>query len=244
MLKGQTYPPEPLSPAEVEQLIRACSRRYPCGIRNAALFAVMVRGGLRISEALALYPKDVDLEAGIVRILHGKGDKSRIIGLDAGASALVQRWLDHRPRLGLNGRHPLFSTLKGQPLSQVYVRQALGRTARKAGIEKRVHPHGLRHTCAADLARSGVPTNVIQRVLGHTSLATTDVYLRHVSSADVVEVMRAREPLGTWTPAHQPPGWVQPDYPTCDRCARKAVARIGDERLCKHHSEQELKRVS
>jgi integrase len=67
------------------------------------------------------------------------------------------------------------------------------RLAAKAGIEKRVHPHGLRHTHAAELAREGVPMNVIQAQLGHSSLATTSRYLAHVAPQHVVEAMKARE---------------------------------------------------
>jgi site-specific recombinase XerD len=75
-----------------------------------------------------------------------------------------------------------------------YVRDMLKRKAARAGIEKRVHPHGLRHTHAAELVREGVPMNVIRDQLGHTSLATTDRYLRNVAPADVIGMGRAR----TW----------------------------------------------
>ena len=73
------------------------------------------RGGLRVSEALALYPKDVDAESGTVTILHGKGDRRRTVGLDPEAFAIVMRWLERRPVLKLNGRHALFCTLQGTP---------------------------------------------------------------------------------------------------------------------------------
>jgi integrase len=69
----------------------------------------------------------------------------------------------------------------------------LPRLAKRAGIEKRVHPHGLRHTHSAELMLEGVPVPIIQRALGHTSLATTDRYLRHIAPKDVVEAMRGRD---------------------------------------------------
>jgi site-specific recombinase XerD len=192
--KGRKYPAEPLTDAEVRALLRGCSHRAPTGIRNRALIVVMVRAGLRVSEALALRPADVDAVQGTVRVLHGKGDKARLVGLDDGAMAVVQRWMDKRATLGFrNG--PLFCTLDGRPLWATYVRTLLKRLADKAGIEKRVHPHGLRHTHASELVAEGVPVNVIQQQLGHASLSVTDRYLRHVAPADVIALGRER----TWT---------------------------------------------
>jgi site-specific recombinase XerD len=127
-------------------------------------------------------------------VLHGKGDRRRVVGLDDGAMAILARWLDRRKALGLNGRQPVFCTLKGEPLDDSYVRHALRRAAARAGVEKRVHPHGLRHTHAAELMAEGVPANVIQQQLGHSSLATTSVYLDHIAPADRVARLRAR----TW----------------------------------------------
>jgi site-specific recombinase XerD len=191
--KGKRYPAEPLTAEEVRSLMAACSRRAPTGIRNRALITVLCRGGLRISEALALEPKDLDRKEGAIRVLHGKGDKSRTVGLDPEAFAFVELWLECRRGLGINGRRRVFCTLAGSPLSTAYVRALLPRLARKAGIEKRVHAHGLRHTHAAELAREGVRMNVIQAQLGHSSLATTDRYIRHIEPQEVIETMRARK---------------------------------------------------
>jgi site-specific recombinase XerD len=191
--KGKRYPAETLKAAEVGSLLAACSRRAPTGIRNRALITVLYRGGLRISEALALEPKDLDRDGGTIRILHGKGDRSRTVGLDPEAFALVERWLDRRRDLGINGHRRVFCTLAGSPLSAAYVRALLPRLARKAKIEKRVHAHGLRHTHAAELAREGIPMNAIQAQLGHSSLATTDRYIRHIEPHELIETMRARK---------------------------------------------------
>jgi site-specific recombinase XerD len=193
--KGHKLPPEPLSPDEVKALIRACSKRAVTGIRNQALIVVLYRAGLRISEALALMPKDLDAKGGMIRVLHGKGDKSRVVGLDAGAWAILALWLDRRSAAGINSRAPVFSTLKGQPIKSAYIRKLLPRLARKAGIDKRVHAHGLRHTHAFELAGEGTPLHVIQSQLGHASVATTDRYIRHLNPAVVVEAIRSRE----WT---------------------------------------------
>jgi site-specific recombinase XerD len=191
--RDQRLPGEPLTGAEVQALLSGCSSRAPTGIRNRALIITMYRAGLRLGEALALKPSDINPDRGTVRILHSKGDHDRTVSLDAGAMALVQRWADKRRELGFrNG--PLFCTLAGGKLSDRYVRDMLQRVKARAGIEKRVHPHGLRHSHAAELVEEGVPVNVIQQQLGHANLATTDVYLRHIAPAAVIAMGRNR----TW----------------------------------------------
>lgn len=186
-------PVEVPTPAEVQALIKACSNRAPTGIRNRALIVVMWRCGLRVGEALALEPRDVDLDGGTVRVRHGKGDRPRTVGLDATASALLARWIDRRRALAQNGRLKLFCTLDGRELAQSYVRHLLRRLAAKAGVERRMHPHALRHAYAAELAREGTPMNVLRDALGHSSLAVTDRYLRDVAPVHVIQTMHARE---------------------------------------------------
>ena len=193
--KGCKLPPEPLSADEVKALIRACSKRAITGIRNRALIVVLYRAGLRVGEALALLPKDLNPTNGTIRVLHGKGDHDRVVGLDAGAWAILQLWLDRRAAAGINGRAPIFCTLKGRPVKSAYVRSLLPRLARKASIDKRCHAHGLRHTHAYELATEGTPIHVIQAQLGHSSVATTDRYIRHLNPAAVVETMKSR----AWT---------------------------------------------
>jgi len=195
---------------EVRALIVACSTRAPTGVRNRALIAVLWRCGLRIAEAVGddgkggLRAADVDLDAGTLRVQHGKGDKARKVGLDTTTAALLARWLDRRKAMGFNGKQPLFCTITsgtrkgatlaaGSHMDQSYVRHLLRRLAAKAGVERRIHPHGLRHAYAAGLAREGTPMNVIRDALGHSSLAVTDRYLRDVAPVHVIETMRARE---------------------------------------------------
>jgi site-specific recombinase XerD len=162
---------DPLSRQEVEALIRACSHRAPTGVRNRALIVLLWRGGLRISEALDLYPKDVDVGAGVVVVQRGKGGKRRVVGLDAGAMALVARWVEVRRRLGISNRSPLLCTLAGGRMEASYARHLLPRLARKAGVERRVHPHALRHLCAVELEREGAPISTIRDTLGQVTPA-------------------------------------------------------------------------
>jgi site-specific recombinase XerD len=145
-----------LTADEVRALIEACSNRATTGIRNRALIVAMYRGGLRADETLALRPKDADTAAGTLTVLHGKGDRRRVVGLDPGAIAILSRWLETRNALGINGHAPLFCTLDGKALKPSYLRTLLPRLAGKADVEKRVHPHGLRHTHAYELMMEGV----------------------------------------------------------------------------------------
>ena len=189
---GKTFPPEILSSIEVRALMGACSKRAPTGIRNRALIALLYRGGLRISEALALKPRDLDQETGAVRVRSGKGRTYRTVGLDSEAFAILERWSDRRTGLGITGHSPVFCTLKGGPISTAYVRALFPRLGRKAGIEKRVHAHGLRHTHAAELAAEKVPINIIQAQLGHRNVAVTSRYLAHIAPIEVIETMKRR----------------------------------------------------
>jgi len=198
---AKRYPPEVLTEQEVGALMAACSHRAPTGIRNRALIAVLYRAGLRVSEALSLRPKDMDPRKGAVRVLHGKGDRARTVGLDPGAMAIIERWVDVRAGLGINGRSPVFCTLGGDPLATGYVRILLPRLARKAGIQKRVHAHGLRHTHAAELRAEGVDVAIISRQLGHESLLTTVRYLDHIAPLAVIETIRRRD----WQPSGATP---------------------------------------
>jgi site-specific recombinase XerD len=181
-----------LAEAEVVALLKACSNRAPTGIRNRALIAVLWRCGLRISEALDLELRDLDLDQGTLRVRHGKGDRSRTVGVDEQTAALLARWIDRRCKLKPGARAPVFCTLAGGRIDSSYIRRLLPRLARKADVERRVHAHGLRHTHAAELAREGTPINIIRDDLGHTSLAVTDRYLRDVAPQAVIDTLRAR----------------------------------------------------
>jgi integrase/recombinase XerD len=194
--KGRTFKAEVLTATEVRAILAQCSRTAPTGIRDRALIALMWRAGLRVSEALDLMPKDVNMAAGEVTVLRGKGDRQRTLGLDDDTLSVLQVWLDRRKTFGFRSA-PLFCTLGGDEISDQQVRGMLRRRAAKAGIAKRVHPHGLRHTYASELNREGVPVTHIQRNLGHAHLSTTQTYLDHIAPTEVIAVNRTR------------PGWQE-----------------------------------
>jgi site-specific recombinase XerD len=203
---GMTFPADPLTPDEVLALMAACrtttssGRQHPhwrSAIRNRALIALLWRSGLRISEALDLLPHHVDPRNKTVTVMCGKGSKRRTVGIDAGALVHVSEWTWLRHTLGCTDRQPLFCSVlpphTGGPVGSAYIRELLHELGRKAGIPKRVHPHGLRHTLAVELAREGVGVHVIQRQLGHHNLGTTATYLSGISAHEVVDVIAARE---------------------------------------------------
>lgn len=194
--KGKRYPPEPLNSEEVLSLM-ACCGRGPGGYRNRALIAVMWRSGLRVAEALALEPKDVDFRLGAITVLHGKGDKRRMVHMDLQTAGLVELWLTRRAKLaGMPRSAPVFCTYErgrmGQPLRPAYVRDALKRGARRAGIEKRVHPHGLRHTFAFDMRQEGFDLPTISEALGHNDYGTTQRYIKHLAPLTRIRLLRDR----------------------------------------------------
>jgi integrase/recombinase XerD len=215
-------PPEALKPEEAVAIIRKCSRRAPTGIRNAALFALLYSGGLRLGEALALRPSDVDHEHCTVHVRHGKGDKDRLVKIGPQACAYLERWLEKRRQLGLSRRRQpsptefddkgrpvtashIFTTLAGdRVINPRYVREALKRAAERAGIDKHVHPHGLRHTLAAQLANEGVPVHHIQEQLGHASLNTTAVYLKRIAPKERLDAIAGHTWAADQAPAPDP----------------------------------------
>jgi site-specific recombinase XerD len=181
---GRHFPAEVLTPGEVASLIGSCSGRAPTGIRNRALLTLFYRSGLRVSEILALRPSDVDTAKRTIRLLDTKSGHAQTRHYHQAADDALGRWLDTRRALGV-GHHGkrLFCTLDGSPMSDNYVRGLLKRLAVKAGIDKRVHPHGLRHTFACELEATGTPVTVISKLLGHSSVAVTARYLDHLTNA-------------------------------------------------------------
>ena len=194
--KGAKYPADVLSRDEADRLIAAVPGQSSIALRNRALIAAMYRGGLRVAEAVSLRPGDVDLNTGRLHIRNGKGERSRVVGLDDGALKLLGQWVERRRSLGFDDRKAyLFCSVRkeggGGKLATSYLRRLLPKLGADAGITKRVHPHMLRHTRASELAAEGMPVNQIQQALGHTSLATTSNYLDHIAPEQVIAGMRA-----------------------------------------------------
>jgi integrase/recombinase XerC len=188
-------PPEALVAGEVRALMAQCGRG-PAGLRNMALIVVFWRTGMRCAEALALRRSDVDMAAGAIRIRHGKGDRSRTVGIDREAMEVLARWCEMRAKLAYPRMGPLFCTISrsgtGRQLDASYVRTTLRRLGHRAGVDRRVHPHAFRHTFTVEAIREGISIELIRRQLGHSSLQTTTIYAQGIAGADVVETIGRR----------------------------------------------------
>lgn len=187
---------ELLTQDEARRLISSASHRAPTGIRNRALVVAMYRAGLRPGEALMLTPSDVDLDDASIVVPARKGGASRTIGLDAGSVEVLRKWVDRRAKQQIAEDAPFFCTLGGETLKAAYVRELLPRLARKAGIDKRVHPLSLRYTCASEMAAEGLPTALIEKHLGVAVSGSARRYLRTFTDDEVMQAVRERE----WRP--------------------------------------------
>ena len=195
--KGEKYPAEVLTPGELAALIAQCSRRAPTGIRNRAMIMLLSRSGLRVSEMLGdptsgrkkspMRAASVDFGSHSIRVLDPKSGHPQTRGFHPSVDDALLRWVETRKQLGLakNGA-PLFCTLDGEPVSRQYMTQMLKRLAARAGIDKRVHPHGLRHTFAVQLLREGADVVTISKLLGHSSIAVTNRYLDHLTNEEAI----------------------------------------------------------
>ena len=169
--------PHPLGLDEVGRLIEAPDRSTPTGLRDRAILEVLYAAGLRVSELTGLDVDDLDLEGGYVRVV-GKGGKEREVPIGRHAQQAVGAYLSRaRPRLvGQRTRGALFLNTRGGRLSRQACAKLLAVYATRAGIERRVSPHDLRHSFATHLLEGGADVRVVQELLGHASVATTQIY--------------------------------------------------------------------
>ncbi|WP_245993736.1 site-specific tyrosine recombinase XerD [Flaviflexus salsibiostraticola] len=180
--------PKPITIEQVTALIEAAGAQDPpVGPRDAALIELLYGTGARITEALSLDVDDVDTEGGSVR-LFGKGNKERIVPLGSYAVEAVSAYLVRaRPALGQKGRGTprLFLNLLGRPLSRQSAWAVIQDAAARAGIEEHISPHTLRHSYATHLLSGGADIRVVQELLGHASVTTTQIY-----TAVTIETLR------------------------------------------------------
>jgi site-specific recombinase XerD len=190
--KGRRYPADPPRVEEIIAVMRAAGDR-PHGLRTRALIVALWRAGLRIGEALALSESDLEPGQGSILVRRGKGGRRRVVAMDEWGWAQLRPWLEYRRSLPVG---PLFCVVNppttGAPWSSAAVRTQLRQLGAKAGVRRRFAPHQLRHAHAVEMAREGVPLNVIQRQLGHTNLGVTSVYLQGIDTAEIVETVRGR----------------------------------------------------
>lgn len=158
--------------------------------RDRALFELIYSCGLRVSEAVRLKFDMLFLENGTVRII-GKGDKERIVPLGTKAAEALK---DHMATSPPGPHGHLFLGLRGKPMNPRMVRHDLENALKNAGVSTRITPHGFRHSCATHLLESGANLRVIQEILGHASLSTTQRYLS-VNTSQLIQVYENTHPL-------------------------------------------------
>lgn len=180
--KQVKYLPEVLTVEEVELLLAQPDPRSPTGVRDTTLLEVLYATGVRVGEVLALELADIDWDGSAARV-KGKGNKQRIVLLGERAMTCLETYIhEARPLLknGREGETRLFLSRLGLPLSVRMLHVALNRYLTMAGLQKRVTPHTFRHTFATHLLEGGADLRVVQELLGHANLSTTQIYT-HVS---------------------------------------------------------------
>ena len=188
--------PRTLSLAEAAALVEAPEAGSPLGARDRALLELLYATGVRVSELVGLDVADVDLSSRQLRTL-GKGRKERIVPFGEKAAEALRAWLPPRADLRAGRLHrdrdPLFVNARGTRLSDRSVRRVLVRALFAAEVEREASPHTLRHSFATHLLSAGADLRVIQELLGHASLATTQRYT-HLDVDRLMEVYRKAHP--------------------------------------------------
>lgn len=169
--------PETLSVKEVERLLAAPTGDKPQAIRDRALLEIFYATGLRVSEVCQLTLDDLHFDAGYLQCV-GKGQKERVVPFSKRSGTILSRYLDQvRPGMTLDpANRRVFLTRLGKPFDRRSVWKLIKRYALKAGITKPISPHTLRHSFASHLLHNGAPLRVIQEMLGHADITTTQIY--------------------------------------------------------------------
>lgn len=187
--------PRTMSDKDVRGLLATCEGDGPVDLRDRAFLEVLYATGARISEAAGLAVDDVDLAQGLVR-LFGKGSKERVVPIYHLAAESVRSYLaTGRPALVREGRttNSLFLSTRGNPMSADALRTVFERRVAKAHLDPSLTPHAMRHTFATELLSGGADLRSVQELLGHESLATTQVYT-HLSVERLKEATRSAHP--------------------------------------------------
>ncbi|MBI4409004.1 MAG: site-specific tyrosine recombinase XerD [Gemmatimonadetes bacterium] len=186
--------PGVLSREEVERLLDAPDPAAALYWRDKALLEFAYASGVRVSELISLRVRDLALEEGLATVL-GKGSKERLVPVGRAAVRALDVFLrELRPRLERGGgKGVVFLNARGQPLSRMGVWKILREHVRRAGIEKRVTPHTLRHSFATHLLEGGADLAAVQEMLGHADITTTQIYT-HVDREYLREVHRKYHP--------------------------------------------------
>jgi integrase/recombinase XerD len=188
--------PEYLTIEEVDKMLSAPDMSNKLGLRDKALLEAMYGSGLRVSEAINLTISNVFFKDEFIRVF-GKGNKERIVPIGKIGLKFIDKYINES-RQALKNSHSenfLFLNFRGKKLSRMGVYDIVRRYAKEAGIEKDVHPHTLRHSFATHLLQGGADIRIIQEMLGHADIATTQIYT-HTNRDYLIEVHKTFHPRG------------------------------------------------
>ncbi|HEX3047013.1 MAG TPA: site-specific tyrosine recombinase/integron integrase [Bacillota bacterium] len=166
-----------LSAREIKKILNSVDTSAPLGLRDRAILETLYSSGIRVSELAQLKITDLDLGQGLITVIHGKGDKSRVTPIGKIACQYLREYIQTaRPK---DPNQPiLFLSCRGLPLAERNIQGICESRATQAGVKKHVSPHTFRHSCATEMLRNGVDIRYIQELLGHESLRTTQVYTK------------------------------------------------------------------
>jgi integrase/recombinase XerD len=194
--------PDPLDVAEVSRLLEAPAADEPAGLRDRALLELLYASGLRVGEATGLDREDLSLGGAYVRVI-GKGDRERLVPVGDAALEALERYLETVRPAWLGGGAdpsrelprggPLFVTRRGRRLGRMAAWRAVQAAARRAGLQAHVTPHTLRHSFATHLLEGGADLRVVQELLGHASISTTQLYT-HLTGERIKQVYARAHP--------------------------------------------------
>ena len=188
--------PSTLSAGEIRNWLESISTQLPLGRRDKAILELFYSSGLRLAELCAARLEWLDTEEGFLRVL-GKGRKTRLVRVGKDALLAITSYLtNERPEwVKPHSSSHLFLSVRGGPLTPERIRQIVKKRAKLAGIDSKVYPHLLRHSFATHLLEGGADLRVIQELLGHADIATTQIYT-HVSSKGLKDTHRKFHPRG------------------------------------------------
>jgi integrase/recombinase XerD len=168
--------PKVLNRAQVNQLIAAPDPKSPLFSRDVAILELLYASGLRATELCQLKLRDVNLDVGCVRVL-GKGSKERIVPLGRAAADAISRYIrEDRPKFARDHTEMLFLSRTGKPMERIGLWMLVEKYGRRSGLLKAVSPHTLRHCFASHLLGGGADLRVVQELLGHSDINTTQIY--------------------------------------------------------------------
>lgn len=188
--------PQPLSLQAIQKLLMAPQGETPLEIRDRALLELLYACGLRISELCHARLENIDLEEGMIRVT-GKGNKTRLVPVGQAAITAIENYLSiARPKLlSPKSGAAIFLSVRGHPLTPARIWQLVLYYAKHAGLEEAVHPHQLRHSFATHLLAGGADLRIIQEMLGHASIATTQIYTQ-VDRSQLKKIHQQFHPRG------------------------------------------------